>query len=44
VPVDQIVTLLISILVSISTLIIIALGLAVIFGMMRIINWLTASS
>jgi urea ABC transporter permease protein UrtB len=38
VPVDQIVNLLISVLVSISTLIIVALGLAVIFGMMRIIN------
>ena len=32
-PVDQIVNLLISVLVSISTLIIVALGLAVIFGM-----------
>jgi branched-subunit amino acid ABC-type transport system permease component len=38
VPVDEIVNLLISVLVSISTLIIVALGLAVIFGMMRIIN------
>ena len=37
-PVDQIVNLLISVLVSISTLLIVALGLAVIFGMMRIIN------
>jgi branched-subunit amino acid ABC-type transport system permease component len=35
---DQIVSLLISVLFSVSTLVIIALGLAVIFGMMRIIN------
>jgi urea ABC transporter permease protein UrtB len=38
VQVDQVVNLLISVLISISTLIIISLGLAVIFGMMRIIN------
>jgi branched-chain amino acid transport system permease protein len=35
---DQIVSLLISVLFSVSTLVIMALGLAVIFGMMRIIN------
>lgn len=35
---DQIVSLLISVLFSVATLVIIALGLAVIFGMMRIIN------
>ena len=35
---DQIVSLLISILFSVATLVIITLGLAVIFGMMRIIN------
>jgi branched-chain amino acid transport system permease protein len=38
VQVDQIINLLISVMISISTLIIISLGLAVIFGMMRIIN------
>ena len=35
---DQIVSLLVSVLFSVATLVIIALGLAVIFGMMRIIN------
>src|SRR5918911_5640154 len=35
---DQILSLLVSVLFSVATLVIIALGLAVIFGMMRIIN------
>ena len=35
---DQIISLLVSVLFSVATLVIIALGLAVIFGMMRIIN------